>query len=109
VWRGGKNRRIAVKTEELPAGEKQAHANGPAPPKEPLGLSLQSLTPSLADRLGLDAKAHGALVVGVTEGSPAGEAGLREGDLIVEVDRRPIASAPEAARALTAARLGGHL
>ena len=43
------------------------------------------------------------------EGSPAQEAGVREGDVIVEVDRKPIASSEDAARLLGAQRSGGHL
>jgi S1-C subfamily serine protease len=49
------------------------------------------------------------VVVGVKDGSPAAEAGLREGDLIVSVDQKPVSSPDEAARLLTQERPGGHL
>ena len=50
-----------------------------------LGASLQELTVDIAESLGL-ARPTGALVVKVREGSPADSAGLRTGDLILEID-----------------------
>jgi Do/DeqQ family serine protease len=50
-----------------------------------LGAKLQSVTPDIAESLGLK-RPSGALVAGVTEKSPAARAGLRTGDLIVAVD-----------------------
>ncbi|WP_019807874.1 S1C family serine protease [Saccharomonospora halophila] len=47
-----------------------------------LGASLGRLTPSIRDRLGIEAE-RGALVLGVEQGGPAAEAGLRRGDVIV--------------------------
>ena len=53
------------------------------------GLEIQELTPALAQELGVDQE-QGVVVAGVAPGSPAEEAGLRRGDVIVEVDRKPI-------------------
>ncbi len=50
-----------------------------------IGAELQQVTPDLAEGLGLD-RAHGALVAGVAEGSPAEKAGLVAGDLVVTAD-----------------------
>ncbi|MBZ9938282.1 DegQ family serine endoprotease [Mesorhizobium sp. BR1-1-16] len=50
-----------------------------------IGAEFQQVTPDLADGLGLD-RPHGALVAGVTEGSPAEKAGLTAGDLVVSAD-----------------------
>jgi serine protease Do len=112
VWRGGKSMTLAATTAEHPgdkgdrrlAGEPEA-GDG----KARLGLALQNLTPDLAERLGVDAATRGAVVGGVRDGSPAADAGIREGDLIVEVDRQPVASADDVSRALKVARPGGHL
>jgi Do/DeqQ family serine protease len=53
------------------------------------GASLQSLTPEIAESLGLT-HPQGALVSGVVQDSPAAMAGIAVGDLIVAVDGRPI-------------------
>jgi serine protease Do len=47
-----------------------------------LGVSIQAMTPDLADSLGLD-KAKGALVSNVVHDSPAERAGIKAGDVIV--------------------------
>jgi serine protease Do len=60
-----------------------------------LGVVIQPVTPALAESLDID-KARGAIVSDVAPDSPAGEAGVKRGDVIVEVDDQPI----EDARAL---------
>lgn len=50
-----------------------------------LGARLQTVTPDIAEGLGLKRPA-GALVAGVSNGSPAARAGLKTGDLIVAID-----------------------
>ena len=50
-----------------------------------LGVSIQEMTPTLAKGLGFEGS-KGALVAQVTESSPAAKAGLRQGDVIVELD-----------------------
>jgi serine protease Do len=77
------------------------------PPK--LGLSLQTLTPEIAPSLGLPPGARGAAVTEVAEGSPGARAGLFPGDVILDVDRRPVTSADEASRLLGDGRRGAHL
>ncbi len=75
-----------------------------------IGLALQTLTPDVAASLGIDRGTKGAVITDVATGSPAEQAGLRPGDVIVEIDRRPVASADDAVAALHGApRAGGHL
>jgi serine protease Do len=63
-----------------------------AHPREPeFGLAMQELTPDLAKGLGLP-EGKGVVVARVSPGSPAEEAGLRQGDVILEVDRTPVNS-----------------
>ena len=62
-----------------------ARGGGSAVKRPWLGAKLQSITPELADGLGLK-RAAGALVAGVMADSPAGRAGLRTGDVIVSID-----------------------
>jgi Do/DeqQ family serine protease len=54
-----------------------------------LGAKLQPVTPEIAESLGVKRPA-GALVASVLPDSPAGKAGLRDGDLIVAVDGQPV-------------------
>jgi serine protease Do len=74
-----------------------------------IGLALQTLTPDVADQLGIDRGTKGAVITDVVAGSPAERAGLKPGEVIVEVDRAPVASSEQAVEALRAARGGGHL
>jgi Do/DeqQ family serine protease len=54
-----------------------------------LGAKLQTVTPDIADSLGLQRPA-GALVASVFPGGPAAKAGLKSGDLIVSIDGAPV-------------------
>ena len=56
-----------------------------------LGVSVQELSPELADYFG--AKAGGALVSSVTKGSAAEKAGLKAGDVITSVNGDPVRDA----------------
>jgi len=54
-----------------------------------LGVSIQQLTPELADSLGVE-DTHGALVAGVTADGPAAKAGIKTGDVITAFNDKPI-------------------
>jgi serine protease Do len=54
-----------------------------------VGVKIQPLTPELAESYGLD-KTHGVLVAEVMRGSPAADAGLEEGDIILEFDGKKL-------------------
>lgn len=58
------------------------------------GVSVQDLTPDLAAALGVEGRT-GAVVTVVEPGSAAAEAGLREGDLVLSLDGRPLAGAAD--------------
>jgi len=57
---------------------------------ERLGLTVQTLTPDLAENLGLDRALKGVIVTQVDPDGPGAEAGLRRGDVILEVNRQPV-------------------
>ncbi|GMG87595.1 DegQ family serine endoprotease [Biformimicrobium ophioploci] len=54
-----------------------------------LGVGIQDVTRDLAEAMGLR-KPHGALVAQVEPGSPAAEAGLLDGDIVIRFDGKKI-------------------
>ena len=64
-----------------------------------LGVSLVDLTGELRDHFGAP-KDSGLLVSSVEDGSPAGKAGIRVGDIILSVDGKDVKSAGELRRGL---------
>ena len=89
VLRDGKEKKVDVKIGTLDAEEGGQAAPGGDIPK--LGLSLQKLTPELADRLGYQ-DAKGVLVTAVEPDSLAARAGIERGNLIEEVNRKSVTS-----------------
>jgi S1-C subfamily serine protease len=69
--------------------------------KEPLGLAVETLTPEVSRELGL-ADSRGVVVRGVRDSSPADKAGIRAGDVITELDHKPVANAGDMKRLLAA-------
>ncbi|MBV9757582.1 MAG: DegQ family serine endoprotease [Alphaproteobacteria bacterium] len=65
-----------------------------------VGLAVQPLTPELREQLDLPAKVKGAVIAQVTPGSPAEQAGLQQGDVIVGVGTKGVTSADEAVSAI---------
>lgn len=86
VVRRGETSTMNVTVGELKE-EEAAVASGKT---EDFGLTVQNLTPELAESIGVDPGTRGVVVVGVTPGSPADDAGLRRGDIVVEVNRQPV-------------------
>jgi serine protease Do len=58
-----------------------------------LGLAVDDLSPQLRQQLNLPERVTGAAIESVRPASPAEEAGLAPGDVILEVNRHPVASA----------------
>lgn len=54
-----------------------------------LGITIQDLTPDLAQALGLS-NIRGAIVAGVEPGSPAAAVGLQSGDVVVALNGQPV-------------------
>jgi serine protease Do len=101
VLRDKKELQLAVNVGEL----KDEEVVASAPEKGELGMTVQKLTPQIAESLGLE-KADGVVVSAVDPGSAADEAGIRRGDVIVEVDRKPIRSIDEYKKAVAGIRKG---
>jgi serine protease Do len=60
-----------------------------------LGIAISDLTPDVRQQLHLDSDLQGVAVAQVQPGSPAEDAGLTGGDVILEVNRKPVTSAEQ--------------
>jgi len=93
VLRDGKEHRLPMTVGKLASDEGELEASA-QPEKGKWGLKLQNLDPMIANQLRLKAD-KGVAVVGVEPGSPADQAGLQPGDVIVEVNHQPVSSVNE--------------
>jgi Do/DeqQ family serine protease len=75
---------------ERPASDDQNTSTGPEPGNTKYGLTIQPLTAETASRYGLDADDQGLLVTRIDPEGSAADAGIRQGDLIQEVNRQPV-------------------
>jgi serine protease Do len=111
IVREGKQRTVEVKLAERPDEKEQG---GRTPTKsgqdkeqgDLLGLSVQDVTPQLARQSQVDPATKGAVVVDVAPDSPAADAGLEPGDVVLEVNRRAVASAAEYKNAVKGVKKG---
>lgn len=95
VLREGGERRLDVTVTERP--DEDVVASAPSPPSGAwLGIRVEDAKGGEARRqFGLDRGQTGVVVTEVEEGSPADEAGLREGDVITEVYSHEVANIDE--------------
>jgi serine protease Do len=103
--RDGKEKTIKVKiaalNEDTASQDMPEHDEGTE-----LGLTVQEITPELADNLEIEAN-NGLIVASVEEGSTSAEAGLRRGDIIVEINRKSISEVAEYNELLKTAKKDG--
>jgi len=92
-WRNGKKQTVHV---ELAKRDDDKIASGAVEEEREssgdLGLQLMELTPESARQYGFEADEKGVLVAGVASGGKADAAGIRQGDLIKEVNREAVDS-----------------
>ncbi len=89
LLRDGAKMELGIELGERPKGQTAAEKEKEQPEEQTtkkLGLSVQTLTPDIAQQLGYG-NDHGVVVSEVAAGSPADEAGLQRGDLIKQVNR----------------------
>jgi serine protease Do len=94
VLRDGKPESINVKVGEF-KGQKEVADNGESKSGHGgrLGLAVNDLTPELRQHLNVPSKVNGAAIESVRPASPAEDAGLAPGDVILEVNRHAVESA----------------
>jgi len=106
LLRQGKPLTVTVKIGEL---KQEASAGAGAPSGQPRwGLELQELTPDLAHSLGLESR-RGVVITRVLPDSPAAQAGLRRGDVILEADHHQVKGIAELRSVLSKVKKGGSV
>jgi serine protease Do len=73
-----------------------------------MGVQVQSITPDLADSLGLK-KAEGALIAEPQAGSPASKAGIKAGDVVLSIDGSAVKDARDLARKIAEMKPGSAI
>jgi S1-C subfamily serine protease len=101
--REGQPQRLDVRIGEMPAEEPAVAAVEPE--AEGFGLQVETLTADAAERLGVPFS-QGLLVTDIATGGPAERAGLRRGDVVIEVGRQPVHDARSLQQALAAVPAG---
>jgi serine protease Do len=100
LLRDGDKRTIDLKVAALPSS--QAAPDDAAAPSgsASVGLALAPLSPEIRDQLDIPARVQGAIIAAVRPGSPADQAGLQRGDIIVGVGNHAVTSVNEATAAI---------
>jgi serine protease Do len=94
VLRDGKPETLSIKLGEFHAnGEVADNSSAPGEQKGKLGLAVNDLTADLRQQLSVPSNVQGVAVEQVRPASPAEDAGLQPGDVIVQVNRQPVESA----------------
>ncbi len=105
VMRDGNSVEVPVTLGSVTGGHEQVVAqNGNG--KGRWGIGLADLTPDVRQQIEAPETVKGAVIQNVRPGSPADNAGLRKGDIIISVNRKPTASASDVAQQLSGVPAG---
>ncbi len=85
VVQDGKPKNVKVTLAEFPEQEAQVKDEV----RKGLGLTVRQLTPNIVKRFKLS-QDEGVIIANVERGSAAGDAGLKPGDIVLEINKEPI-------------------
>jgi serine protease Do len=95
ILRNGSSQTLSVKVGEFHKDAEVASDGEASPQKGKLGLAVAELTPDVRQQLHIPSQVQGVAVESVRPASPADEAQLAPGDVILEVNRQPVTSADQ--------------
>jgi Do/DeqQ family serine protease len=101
VMRSGRQETLRPILGELPAARVASNEGESGSPQGRFGLAVEPVTPEIAGQLGLK-NARGLVVADVAPGSPASDAGVRSGDVIEQVNQKPVTTVADLQEALKA-------
>jgi serine protease Do len=90
VYRNGQKQEMTATLSEFPE-KAQTAENSPQGESPALdGVQVENLTPDIVQQLNLPSSTHGVVITRVDPDSTAAETGLQRGDVIQEVNRKPV-------------------
>ena len=107
LMRNGKSMTLPVTLEAMGSRDKEGNETASTDQGKPRwGLGLADLTPNAREQVQAPDDIHGAVIERVQPGSPAEDAGLQPGDVIVSVNRHSVQTAADVRQALTSVPKG---
>jgi serine protease Do len=103
VFHDGASRTVSFALAQMPADRQVASADESPQGRGKVGIALAELSPEIRGRLDLPKGTRGAVVEQVQPGSPAQDAGIRPGDVIVGVGPQAVTSPEDAVKAIRSA------
>jgi serine protease Do len=91
ILRDGREQVLTAKLGELRSPNRRPGAKPRGERSERFGLTVEPLTPERARELGVSTRT-GVVIVDVSPGSRAADAGLSAGDVVEQIDRKPVTS-----------------
>jgi serine protease Do len=110
IRRDGRRLQVQARMQDWPPGPGNPVGNWTMPSRGPrvsephLGMQLEPLTDAVREKFHLPPATAGVVVVSVAANSPGADAGFKAGDVITQINDRPIITEADVHEAATAAR-----